>query len=76
MFMVYARVFICSSLFASKILQNTKLATRMGSSSRVYTWLQSLVIWVLLTRSPRNLVIMPIDLKHMLRRMTSTMTKK
>ena len=33
-------------------------------------------IWVLLTRGPRNLVIMPIDLKHMLRRMTSTMTKK
>jgi len=26
--------------------------------------------------SPRNLVIMPIDLKHMLLRMTSTMTKK
>ena len=33
-------------------------------------------IWVLLTRGPRNLVIMPIDLKHMLRRMTSTITKK
>ena len=33
-------------------------------------------IWVLLTRGPRNLVIMPIDLKHMLRRMTSTMAKK
>ena len=25
MFLVYARVFICSSLFASKILQNTKI---------------------------------------------------